>query len=136
MRSDPTLRKRYPSMSIVTGGNLLFELDPANYGSPQAGIAELGYIDKAARGFYHFHSGDLFIPGVPLWALDPSHETPLLTTWGHAFLTPANVFGPQKIPPFISMPVQPVVGVGGQIHGNIIFQPITPVGIPNLGGIP
>jgi hypothetical protein len=39
----------------------------------------------APAPFYEFVAGDLFEPGTGNWALLPTFETPINTTWGHGF---------------------------------------------------
>lgn len=124
MRTHPSLRKRYPSTNVIVGGLSQIIAGIFGTGSPTPGLVEQASV--VTRGFYHFHQGDLFLPGTGNYVLDPSHETPLQTVWGHGFLIQQpNYVGPYGPPPLISHPAGPVVGVGGPIAGQIIFQPLT-----------
>jgi hypothetical protein len=48
--------------------------------------------------FYQYVPGDLFEPGTGNWALLPTFETPINTTWGHGFAIDqpktSHIFGP------------------------------------------
>lgn len=132
MLTNPGTRKRYnnnpppiqggvqrvtPGLSQITGGI---------WGTPDPLQADVIEQMSAVMGVYQYHQGDIFLPGPAAFALDPSHDTPLTTVWGHAFLVRANAFRPFSAAGFIgqTLPVQPLVGVGGPISGQMAFQPL------------
>lgn len=76
-------------------------------------------------GPYHFYQTDLFTPGTGNWAMDPSHETPVATDWGHGFLRRPNTFmcvGPSQV---FAHQAAPMIGVGGVVPGQLWNQPLS-----------
>jgi len=126
MRTNPATRQRYPIQNVVTPG--LAQIQAGVWGSPapvqNEFIQELS--TPTGQSFYRYHEGDFFLPGGPLWCLDPSHDTPLYTVWGQGFLVRANAFRPIAYGQIAyTAPVQPLVGVGGPISGQWMTQPLT-----------
>lgn len=122
--SHPALRKRIPSQSVATGGLRDILRGVFGIGSPAAQLSSPSQV-LAPRGFYHLHEGDLFQPGTQNWVLDPSLETPLQTNWGRGFLRTPNVFNPLQPPQVYSHANIKTNGLGGQIAGNIVLQPLS-----------
>lgn len=120
MRTLWSQRKRYPSQQ-VTGG--LTGILAGVFGIATPGN-QLSSEVSQPRGLYHFHEGDLFTPGTGNWAMDPSHQTPLFTQWGRAFLSGINVFCPVQPPQVYSHIAIPVAGIGGLVAGQIVSQPL------------
>lgn len=134
MLTNPATRKRYdnnppPTTALLAPGIItpgLSQITAADMALIDPISAEVTEQMSAIQGFYRFHQGDIFLPGPAAFAMDPSHDTPLHTVWGHAFLVRANAFRPLAIGQIaFSAPVQPLVGVGGPIAGQMAFQPLT-----------
>ena len=122
-RTNPAYRQRYPQ-NVVTPG--LAQIQAGVWGVPSPAQAEFIQQLSAIQGFYRFHEGDIFLPGPPAFAMDPSHDGPLMTVWGHAFLVRANAFRPIAYGQVAyTAPVQPLIGVGGLISGQLVTQPLT-----------
>lgn len=80
--------------------------------------------DKEGGPYHHFEA-DLFTPGTGNWAMDPSHETPVATDWGHAFLRRPNTFmaiGPAQV---FAHQMSQMYGVGGVVPGQMWTQPLS-----------
>jgi hypothetical protein len=127
MRTNPLARTRYPSQSWVTVGGLKrIAAGVFGLGSPAVGI-ETGV--SSARdlegGPYNLFEGDLFTPGTGNWVVDPTHETPLFTVWGRAFLRQPNTFVALQTAQVFANQMSPLYGVGGQIPGQMITQPLS-----------
>lgn len=75
--------------------------------------------ETSPAGFYHWHLGDVFTAGSPNWALDPSHDTPLNTIWGHGVMCAANAFRPLQLPQVIVTPAPRIDALRGVIVGGI-----------------
>lgn len=128
MRTNPLCRKRYPSQLMVTVGGLMRVAAGAfGLGGPARGLAnqEVASARDREGGPYNFFQGDLFTPGTGNWVLDPSHETPLYTDWGHAFLRRPNAFVPLQEAQVFSHQMAPLFGLGGQVPGQMITQPLS-----------
>lgn len=96
-------------------GNPIFGLHMQNVGSAR---------DKEGGPYYHFQTA-LFTPGTGNWAIDPTHETPVATDWGHGFLRVPNTFacvGPAQV---FSHQASMFWGVGGVIPGQLWNQPLS-----------
>ncbi|HEY6371853.1 MAG TPA: hypothetical protein VIX37_14830 [Candidatus Sulfotelmatobacter sp.] len=96
-------------------GNPIFGLCGQNVGSAR---------DKEG-GPYHLFQAALFTPGTGNWAVDPTHETPVATDWGHAFLRRPNTImsiGPAQV---FANQMSQMFGVGGQIPGQMWTQPLS-----------
>jgi hypothetical protein len=123
MRTVPATRKRIADQPVYTSG--LFRILQGAFG---LGSVESQLSSPAAvggqRGFYHFHEGDIFEPGTGNYVLDPTFETPLMTTWGHAFLRTPNTFNPLQPPQIYSNANVTVGGIGGPIAGQMALQPL------------
>jgi hypothetical protein len=81
-------------------------------------------VNPGGNPVYTFHEGDLFTPGTQNWARDPSHELPINTLWGYAFLRKPNTFNPIQPAQSLALKAGTQVGVGGLQAGSIIFQPL------------
>lgn len=127
MRTHPATRKRYASQPTVTVGGLTRILQGVfGLGSPASGRAmETPTLDPREGAFYTYFEGDLFTPGSSNWVLDPSHETPLSTVWGHAFLRTPNTFNPIQPPQVYNVAMRPTNGVGGVVSGQMVTQPLS-----------
>ena len=128
MRTDPLCRKRIPSQSMITVAGLKRVAQGVfGLGSPASGLAmqEVGSAPNKEGGPWNLFEGDLFTPGTGNFVVDPSHETPLFTDWGHAFLRRPNAFtcvGPAQV---FAHQMSPLFGVGGQVPGQFITQPLS-----------
>lgn len=127
MRTSPITRKRTASQPVVVGALSRIAAGLFGSGSPQSGLTEQSQI--ITGGFWHFHQGDLFLPGPASMVLDPSHETQIYTQWGHGWLNAVpNAFAPLSGgPPLFAHPANVLSGLGGPVSGQIVFQPLTPV---------
>lgn len=96
-------------------GNPIFGLCMQNVGSAR---------DKEGGPYHHFQA-DLFTPGTGNWAVDPTHETPIATDWGRAFLRRPNTFVVLQPAQMFSHQASLMWGVGGQIPGQFWTQPLS-----------
>ena len=74
---------------------------------------------------YRFHEGFLFTPGTGNWVFENPLDTPLQTIWGNGTMViEYNYFNPFQPPP--QQGLQTVVrnGIGGQLAGQVAFQPL------------
>lgn len=81
MLTNPYTRRRFRPNQVVssfTGVPGRAKIPPPD---PGPGLS----FQVAAAPFYEYVPGDLFEPGSMNWALLPTYETPLNTTWGHGF---------------------------------------------------
>lgn len=128
MRSNPLCRKRYPSQLMITVGGLMRVAAGAfGLGSPARGLANQDVASARDKegGPYNFFEGDLFTPGTGNFVMDPSHETPLFTDWGRAFLRrPNSIMALQPAQVFMNQ-MSPLFGVGGVVPGQLITQPLS-----------
>jgi hypothetical protein len=131
MRSSPVNRKRYGSEPVAGLDRILQGVFGVGDANDQ--LSSPGYVVRRP-GLYNYHEGDLFTPGTGNWVFEPPFETPLNTIWGHAFLRTPNMFSPVQPPQIMSNPNITVNGIGGQIAGQIIFQPLLdPAHAPEQG---
>jgi hypothetical protein len=96
-------------------GNPIFGLNMQQVGSAR---------DKQG-GPYQFFQADLFTPGTGNFAVDPTHETPVMTDWGHGFLRRPNSFtcvGPAQV---FALQASQMFGVGGIVPGQFWTQPLS-----------
>ncbi len=125
MRTHPNLRERIGLQPVAgVGGLRQIMAGLFGSGSPTPGIATSTPVQQSSS-LYHFHEGDVFLPGTGNWVLDPAFDVPITTIWGNGFLTPANRFSVIQPPPIdYGLPFR-VAGLGGTIPGQIIFAPLT-----------
>ena len=135
MRTSPNSRKRYVSEQAVTPG-IGFTVAGLGrilsgvfgVGNPGPGLASQNVTLDASKvgGPYTLHEGDLFLPGTGNWALDPSYDGPLMTVWGHGFLRSPNwPLAIAQAPQVVTYPASALYGVGGQIAGQLVNQPLS-----------
>jgi hypothetical protein len=135
MRTNPDSRRRYVSEQAVTPGIGLTIAGLGRIiqgvfgtGSPGPGLASQNVTLDAAKtgGPFTLHEGDVFLPGTGNWALDPSYDGPLQTVWGHGFLRTPNTFRVRPGAPQVqTYAASALFGVGGQIAGQFINQPLS-----------
>lgn len=118
--SFPALRKRTASQPVV-GGLVTVLYGALGIPTPESMLSSQVQGNGAA---FHFHEGDVFTPGTGNWALDPPHETPLNTIWGHAFLRTPNTFRTLQPPQVYVSPAAMQNGIGGLVAGQVISQPL------------
>lgn len=125
MRQHHSLKPRASTNWVQTGvGGLRSILQGAfGLGSPSSQLSQEVMGTRTAVDTYF--EADLFTPGTGNWVRDPSLETPLQTNWGHAFLRNSNVFAPFAPQTVYTLPHLVTVGIGGQVSGQIISQPLT-----------
>jgi hypothetical protein len=133
-RIHPINKKRISPGVVATGGLSRIMQGVFGIGSPAAGLAAQNVSQDAAKisAVYQFYEGDIFTPGTSNWVVDPSHDGPLMTEWGHAFLRTANTFVPLQTPQIYSAPGSYLYGVGGQVAGQLFTQPLSD--LPTEGG--
>jgi hypothetical protein len=88
--TNPFTRRRHSPNNVIVPGRA--KIPPPD---PGPGLS----FQVAPAPFYQFVPGDLFEPGTGNWALLPTYETPLNTTWGHGFALlnqprTSHIFGP------------------------------------------
>lgn len=150
----PTLRKRTPSEPVVladlsaahgtvgvlpappiptrnTKSGALSRIMSGVFGAPnpESYSASEQVRVPSKDAFYHFHEGDLFTPGTGNYVFEPTLENPLQTIWGISFLRKPNTFNPEQPPQVYSGPNVVINGIGGQVSGQIAFQPIESAGV-------
>lgn len=128
MRTFPASRKRYASEPMVQVGGLARIMQGVfGLGSPAAGLASQQVRQDAAHpgGPYAFFEGDVFLPGTSNWVVDPTHDGPLMTVWGHAFLRRPNGFNPLQTPQVMMEASSYLYGLGGQVAGQLVTQPLS-----------
>lgn len=97
-------------------------------GSPIFGMAMQQNVGSAMNkegGPYQVYQAALFTPGTGNFAVDPTHETPIMTDWGHGFLRHPNTFacvGPAQV---FSLQASQIFGVGGIVPGQMWTQPLS-----------
>lgn len=127
MRTHPVDRKRVNTQPVLTGG-LSRVLAAFGMGSPSinssAQVAKNG-VAPGKGGFYQAYEGDLFTPGTSNWVIDPTHDGPVQTVWGHGFLSGINQFNPLQTPQIMATPLTKLIGLSGLISGQIITQPLS-----------
>lgn len=146
MRTDPSLRERYPSEQIHGGYTIPTLPGPPprevssssgaltrimaglfGSGSPvEATVTPGGDTDPKGLGeqvaIYHYHEGDLFTPGAMNYVFEPAFELPLVTIWGNAFMRTPNTFSVRQPPPPVAYPNVVTNGLGGVVAGQMILQ--------------
>jgi len=79
-------------------------------------------------GLYHFHQGDLFVPGTGNYVYDPAFELPMKTPWSgstnQGFLYRANPWKVLQPPQIFSQPTVKTSGIGGLQAGMMVLQPL------------
>jgi hypothetical protein len=128
-RSHPSTKKRVSPIVVSTGGLARILQGVFGLGSPAAGLADQNvaqFAPRAAQGYYQFYEGDIWTPGTGNWVMDPTHDGPLMTIWGRAFLRVPNGFNPLQTPQVYTQAASALYGVGGQISGQMISgQPLS-----------
>lgn len=66
---------------------------------PPAGDDASASILFTDPGYYTYHPGDLFTPGMPQWALNPVYDTPINPIWGTGTMRNPWAFSPVQPPP-------------------------------------
>lgn len=130
MASHPLFRKRYAAQPVAAVGGLSRIMQGIfGAGSPVAGRASEQARQTAQHmgGIYYLHEGDIFTPGAMNWVVDPTHDGPLNTAWGHAFLRTANTFSPRQTAQLYTAAAAALYGIGGQVAGQVITQPLSNV---------
>lgn len=113
---------------MVTVGGLLRVMAGAfGLGDPRRGLAtqEVASARDKEGGPYNLAEGDVFLPGTGNFYIDPTHETPLFTVWGHAFLRRPNSIMAFQPPQMFSHQMSSLYGIGGVVAGQIINQPLS-----------
>lgn len=125
-RQHPASKTRVAPNAVVGGLTRILQ-GVFGMGSPAAGLAaqNVGQDPTKFGGFYRFYEGDIWTPGTSNWVVDPTHDGPLQTVWGHAFLRVPNGFNPLQRPQVYSPPAAYNYGVGGQIAGQMLTQPLS-----------
>lgn len=83
MLTDPYTRRRFRPNAVVSALSFTDVPGRAKIPAPDPGPGLSFQVSPAP--YYEFVPGDLFEPGTGNWALLPTYETPLNTTWGHGF---------------------------------------------------
>lgn len=122
MRTLPSTRQRMPSEQI-SGANIRIAKGVFGQGSPQYGFSQVD-PRASAPALYYYHEGDLFAPGTGNWVFEPTHELPLYTIWGNAFLRRPNTFKVLQPPQVFSSPTVTSAGVGGLQAGTVGLEPL------------
>lgn len=128
MRTNPLCRKRYPSQSMITVAGLArIAQGVFGLGNPEYGLAmqDVGSARDKEGGPWNLFEGDLFTPGTGNFVVDPSHETPLATDWGHGFLRRPNAIMAYQTPQVFANQMSPMFGLGGQVPGQFLTQPLS-----------
>jgi hypothetical protein len=137
-RGMTALKRRTPITPIAVTVGGLRRILRGVFGTSQPG--DLSDEVQVGPGYFHFHRGDLFSPGTGNWVYEPTHETPLMTAWGHAFLRRANVFRPLQPPPVQVFPSPFAAGLAGIVVGGIELEnlmanpPVTAAGVGEVNG--
>jgi hypothetical protein len=123
-----------PENFIVVGGLARIAAGVFGLGSPVSGqVMETPSQDGVKPGGpYHYAQGALFTPQTGNWYLRPSYDGPIQPIWGHAFLRWPNLFTPIQKPQVYTAASTYLYGVGGQVAGQLINQPLSE--IQQLGG--
>ena len=123
MRTLPSLRPRIASEQI-SGANIRIALGEFGVGSPVPGNSSAYVNPNVAPALYFYHEGDIFTPGAQNWVFEPTHELPLVTLWGNAFLRRPNVFNPIQPPQVWAHPTVQNSGIGGLQAGTMELYPL------------
>jgi hypothetical protein len=122
MRILPAARARIPSETI-SGANIRIAAGEFGAGDPRYGFAQVD-PRASAPGLYYYHEGDLFAPGTGNWVFETTHELPLVTIWGKAFLRRPNTFSVIQHPQVMANPTVRSGGLGGLQAGTIELEPL------------
>ena len=125
------LRKRYAAQR-VTGAQTRITLGGEfGVGAPQFASA---FVDANCKcsGIYHYHEGDIFLPGAQSFVFEPIFETPIKSIWGggggaQGFLIAGagnSFFNPIQPPQVYSLQMVKTSGVGGLQAGQMALQPL------------
>jgi hypothetical protein len=79
-----------------------------------------GYV---VPGFYHTHHGDVFLPGAGNVVFEPAFQLPFIQLIGAAIYAgpaPRSIGRPQVF----SVQAVPLAGIGGQVAGQFVTQPL------------
>lgn len=133
MRGTPASdRTRFVSEPVATVGGLARILQGAFgvIGNPRSGhgMEQVSLDAQKVGGIYQLFEADIFTPGTGNWVVDPSFDGPLMTIWGHAFLRRANQFNPIQPPQVYTAAASYLYGIGGQVPGQFITQPLSDPG--------
>ena len=126
--TNPANRPRIAAHQIVTNGLARILQGVFGIATPEL---QMDKEVQGTAGYYHFHEGDLFTPGSAVWAADPVYDGPLNTTWGGGFLCGVNQFNPISPVQVYSNPSVLTSGPGGLVHGDVVLQPLFPIGHQN-----
>lgn len=109
----PSLRPRRTAETVVSV--------PGYARAPhiQGSLAQESAAEISPAGFWHFHLGDIITQGAANWALDPSHDTPLSTIWGHGVMRNPSAFAPTTPQIVYAHNAAPLDAIRGMIYQGI-----------------
>lgn len=90
----------------------------------------LGFTEAAEvqpMGFYNFHLGDVITAGAANWALDPSHDTQLMTIWGHGVMRNPFAFAATAPQVIYSSAAAPFDAIRGVIFEGVKPEHLSPI---------
>ena len=116
--------------SPVSGANVRIRLGLFGNGSPATSAVNEVQSNANSSGIYSYYEGDIFTPGAEAFVFVPNFELPLVTVWGMGFIRNPNTFSPRQPTQLLSNPNVVTNGLGGQMAGQIIQQPL----LANEGG--
>jgi hypothetical protein len=93
------------------------------------GLALTEAANVQLGGFYQFHMGDVFTGGASAWALDPSHDTQLMTWWGNGVMRNPYAFRPTSEQVIVA-PIK----LTTNIPRGMIYQGIAPARLQAIQG--
>lgn len=124
-----TQRKRMNG-EVVVGSQAKYAVAP-----PRGDDASAEILQGRPGSYYTYHQGDIFTPGVPGLALDPTHEWPLMTIWGHGSLRNPWAFPPTTPQNIVAQPMATVDALRGTIVKGLRLSTLQPImGQGKMGG--
>ena len=75
-------------------------------------------------GFYHYHYGDVFLPGSQNVVFQPAFTLPMIQLIGAAIYAGPAPNPRQRSPQIFVTQAAPIAGLGGMISGQFVTQPL------------
>jgi hypothetical protein len=75
-------------------------------------------------GLYHYHSGDVFLPGAGNAAFEPAFQLPVIQLIGYGIYAGPAPSPIQRAPQIYVSHAATVAGLGGVIAGQFVTQPL------------
>lgn len=79
---------------------------------------------QVVPGLYHYHSGDVFLPGAGNAAFEPAFQLPVIQLIGYGIYAGSAPNPLQRTPQIYVSHAARINGLGGVISGQFVTQPL------------